>query len=177
MVRFSVGVSEFFIKNSSLKKGNSFTLLTKSSLIDLIKEFWDQRVPGTGEGDCLTRKVLVPLPVTHKRILEPVFFLPPRMQLVEGMPVKTKVVARQKGEKPFIETFITIKDAKRLGWRAVPAEKVMVVCYSAEALLENNGTRSTTSDWEIVTLLCSKINEIDLMVPLTMARNKLEKEG
>lgn len=171
----SIGISKFFKKQSTLKAGNSYTNLTDANLIEMIHIFWHERIPGTGEGDCLTRKVLVPLPIDYYK--DPAFFLPPRMALVEGMPIKAKVIVRQKGEKPFVETFITVKEAKRLGWQAELAEKVMVVCYSAEALLENNGQRSTDADWEVVCLLCSASDDIEPMLPLTMARNQLEMDG
>ena len=171
----TIGLSNFFQTHSTSKSGNSYTNLPAQLLIDMIIDNWDKREPGTGEGTCIDRKVLVPLDT--ELYAETVFFLPPRMDLIEGMPVKAKVIARQKGEKPFIETFIDIKDARKFGWKPKPAEKVMIVCYSAEALLENNGTRSTDCEWEAVCLLCSLKDEVDHMSPLTMARNQLEMDG
>jgi hypothetical protein len=59
----------------------------------------------------------------------------------------------------------------------VPAKRVDVVCYSAEALLENNGTRTHLDcNWEIVCLLAST-GEKEPMLPLAMARNYLEMPG
>jgi hypothetical protein len=51
-----------------------------------------------------------------------------------------------------------------------------VVMYSADTLLENDGTRSGDFDWEVVCLVAGPV-EIEPMDPLTMARNMLEKPG
>jgi hypothetical protein len=143
-------------------------MLDPSEVVHLADVHWDKRRPGSGETD-LSRKVIVPVPPEG-------FFCPPRTRLMPGMPVRAEVVTRQDGEDPYVQTFITPEDAKTWGVLETPAEIAEVVCYSAEALLENGGTRSTDCDWEIVTLLCS-IGATDPMMPLAMARNFLEKPG
>jgi hypothetical protein len=150
--------------------GNSYTRLTDVALLRRVSHYWDNRMPGNGETG-LDRKVLVPIPCEDGP-----FFCPPRVKLVAGMPLRVEVVERQKGEDPFVEVFITPEDAKKYDYVETPAKKIEVVCYSAAALLENGGTRTTDADWELVTLLCST-NDGERMIPLTMARNQLEKTG
>jgi len=87
-------------------------------------------------------------------------------------PVFAHVVRRQMNEDPFVRNV-----ARSLSTTAIiPAKYVKVVCYSADALLENDGERSTDCDWEIVALLASDV-ENEPMNPLAMARNMLEKPG
>jgi hypothetical protein len=77
-----------------------------------------------------------------------------------------------------VEVFVSEKVAQEHGALVVrPARTVDIVCYSAEALMENDGGRSTDCDWEIVTFLCTDEDEQEPMTPLTMARNFLEKPG
>jgi hypothetical protein len=154
--------------------GNSYTTLPPLSLMNLIATHWDERTPGHGETG-LDRKVLVPVPATDNngRV---VFFCPPRVKLVLGMPLRAHVVVRQAGEDPYIETFITPEDAANYDFLEQPATHVNIVCYSAAALEENNGKRTSRCEWEIVTVLCSE-QGVERMTPLTMARNFLEKTG
>lgn len=165
-----LGWSNFALKHSAQGTGNSYSTLDPSEVVRLADAYWDKRRPGSGETD-LSRKVIVPVPPEG-------FFCPPRAKLMAGMPVRAEVVTRQDGEDPYVQTFITTEDAKAWGVLVeTPAEIAEVVCYSAEALLENGGTRSTDCDWEIVTLLCSIGGATDPMMPLAMARNFLEKPG
>jgi hypothetical protein len=166
----SIGFSDFFLTHSLREMGNSYTTLPPLSLLNLLQNNWHKRTPGTGEVG-IDRKVLVPIPVEVSG-----FFCPPRVKLTIGMPLHAHVVARQDGEDPYIETFITPEDAAKYGFIETPAKKVEIVCYSADALLENNGKRTTTCQWEIVTLLCSDGGG-EYMPPLTMARNQLEMAG
>lgn len=166
----SLGHTELFLRHFDAENGNSSTWWSKQEIFDLVKVGWEQRKPGLGEGTRLDRKVVVPIhDVRH-------FFCPPRIKPVLGLPICARIVARQKGEDPYVETFVTFEDAVKYGFRPIPAVKVEIVCYSAAALLENGGTNETGADWSTVALLCSE-RDGELMTPLTMARNHLEKVG
>lgn len=167
----TIGWSNFAKKHSRLGTGNSYTTLSDEQLVELVKKNWDKRKPGAGE-TTLDRKVLVPIEQTDP----PSFFCPPRIPLQVGMPVKAEVVTRQDGEDPYIQTYVTPEDAKQWGFKETPAFTIDIVLYSAEALLENGGERSTSDEWEIVTILCSD-GEQEPMMPLTMARNYLQLAG
>ena len=169
-MRPSIGWSEYAIKHSAHDSGKSYTTLSQEEVISRIQEAWEARVPGNGETG-LDRKVLVPVNPEG-------FFCPPRVELVEGLPVQAQVTCRQQGEDLYVETFVTPEDVERLGLNCkVPAKQCDIVLYSAEALLENGGTRTTDCDWEIVCLLARESNERELMSPLTMARNFLNMPG
>lgn len=164
----SIGWSDFARKFSAEGTGNSYTTLSPEAVLELISEHWDTAEPGDGETDC-SRKVLVTVPADG-------FYLPPRIKLVDGLPVRAEVVKRQAHEDPYIETFVTPEDAAKFGFEHQPAVNVKIVVYSAEALTENDGERSTDCEWEIVCILCDS-GEQEPMAPLTMARNFLEKAG
>lgn len=166
----TIGWSNFARTHHTQDSGNSYTTLSEDEVVQRVLENWDSRKPGTGETG-VDRKVLVPIPAAD-------FFCPPKAKLVEGMPVQAEVVVRQAGEDPFIQTFVTPEDARKCGALVeVPANFVEVVVYSADALLENDGERSTDCDWEIVCLLAQQGFKTEPMPPLTMARNQLEKPG
>jgi len=173
----TIGWSQFAIGRHTATSGNSY-FTTKLSTADdhaevilRVKDKWPLRKPGDGEGDCLDRKILVPVPPEH-------FYCPPRAKLVMGMPVQAEVVQRQEGEEPFVEKFVTPEDAEKFGAIVeIPAAFVDVVLYSAEALLENDGERSTDCEWEIVCILARQQEDAEPMPPLTMARNQLEMAG
>ncbi len=172
----TVGWSNFALKNSVRGTGQSYSILSPALVVNLVRELWSQRTPGDGEGARLDRKVLVPVSCGGT----PLFFCPPRVKLVVGMPVQAQVAVRpgqeNTGEKPHVETWINAKDAENYDLIETPAKLVNVVCYSAAALLENGGERSTDCDWEIVTILATS-GEIEPMHPLTMARNFLGLAG
>ena len=127
-------------------------------------------MPGSGETDT-SRKILVPVNAEG-------FFCPPQAKLVIGMPVNAEIFQRQDGEDPYVQTYVTRAVAEAFGALIdCPAKSVDVVCYSAEALEENDGKRSTDCDWEIVCVLAYDGSEQKVMEPLTMARNFLRKTG
>jgi hypothetical protein len=164
-----LGWSEFGIKNNARSSGNSYSTLSLSDIVDLVLKNWNKAVPGQGE-TTLERKFLVPVDPSG-------FFCPPRANLVEGMKIESVVKTRQAGEDPYIETYVTEDEAIRHNALILcPAKRVDVVCYSAEALLENDGKRSTDCSFEIVCLLAST-GEKEPMLPMPMARNYLEKPG
>lgn len=165
----TIGWSDFARKQHHISTGNTYTTLEESEVIARVLHNWGRAVPGNGE-TTLERKILVPVQPDG-------FFCPPRAKLVKDLPVQAVVKFRQEGEDPYIETFVEESDARYYNALVItPASKVEVVCYSAEALAENNGTRSTTADWEIVCLLATD-GEREPMQPLVMARNFLEKPG
>ena len=164
-----LGWSAFGLKNNARESGNSYCTKTPEDVVALVLKNWSKAVPGQGETG-LDRKILVPVDPEQ-------FFCPPRANLVKGMEVKAEVKFRQDGEDPYLETFVEEAEATRHNALVrVPAKRVDIVCYSAEALLENGGTRSTDCDWEIVCLLASS-GEKEPMLPLAMARNYLEMPG
>ncbi len=164
-----IGLSEFCRNYNDPKSGNSYTTLSDKELIACVEKNWDKRTPGTGETG-IDRKVLVPVSGEN-------FYCPPRIALTKDLPLKARVKYRQEGEDPYIEIYVTFEDAKKYGYKDIPAVACNVVCYSAEALQENNGTRSTDCEWEIITILAQNSVELEPMLPLTMARNFLEKTG
>jgi len=168
----TIGWSNFARINSTAARGNSYTTLNANRVVELVQEHWDKRIPGAGEVGKTERKVLVPVPPTG-------FFCPPRAKLVEGLPLQSQVVVRQPGEDPYIETFTTPEQAKaHQAFESFPAAGAEIVCYSAEALLENDGKRTTNDDWEIVCILAREGGLTpEPMKPLAMARNMLQKPG
>lgn len=167
----TIGWSNFARNRHTADSGNSYTTLNRSDVVQLILDNWDRRVAGDGEEGRLDRKVLVPVDPEK-------FFCPPKAKLVMGMPVQAEVVRRQDHEAPYVEHFVTPEDAAKHGAVVeVPANFVEIVVYSAEALLENDGERSSECEWEIVCLLAQTGYKTEPMPPLTMARNQLEKPG
>ena len=166
----SIGWSEFGLNYHTRDSGNSYSHLSESQIIDLVKQGWKDRYPGQGETG-IDRKVVVPI-----QPLINAFFCPPRARLVLGMEVKAEIKVRQAGEDPFVETYVEEAEARKHdAFAEMPASHVEIVCYSAEALMENGGTRTTDCDWEIVTILAAFRKEP--MTPLAMARNFLEMPG
>lgn len=171
----SIGWSDFARKQHALTSGNSYTLLPDGDLIKLLQKNWDLRTPGMGEGENLHRKVLVPIPADKTDW----FFTPPYVEPKLGLPVKSRLIQRQEGEAPYLQTYVTWKDVgdgTPFPVISPEATSVNVVCYSVDALLENDGKRSTECEWEIVCILASNKDK-EPMTPLTMARNYLEKDG
>ena len=166
----TIAWSNFARGHNTKARGNSYTTLSELRVITSILANWDQRKPGGGE-EGLDRKVLVPVDPEG-------FFCPAKAKLVMGMPVQAEVVKRQEHEEPYVETFVTPEDAARFGAELeTPATFVEIVVYSADALLENDGERSSDAEWEIVCILAQTGDETEPMPPLTMARNQLEKPG
>lgn len=172
----TIGWSDFAKGRNRKGTGYSYSILLDWEITKLVEYAWDKRQPGHGESDT-SRKVVVPVG-THGCMGEP-WFYSPYVLLTEGMDaVQAKVMRRQPGEDIFVRNYISSFDANTFGLALMPepAKFVSIVCYSAEALLENNGTRSTDCEWEIVTIIASPV-EREPMSPLTMARNQLEKAG
>lgn len=174
----TIGWSSFATKNARKESGNSYSILSPEEVVSLIQQNWDRRTPGAGESG-IDRKVLVPVPAAIEPLYKPMFFCPPRVRLVTGMPIKAQVAPRrgQEGkEDPSIELWIDSADAEQYGLDEIPATNVNIVCYSADALLEGGGERTTDCEWEIVTILADSGAD-EPMHPLTMARNLLGMPG
>jgi hypothetical protein len=178
----SIGWSDFARLNSTAEQGNSHSVLSESDVVQVVQENWNHRQPGFRE-KTLDRKVVVPVPASY---YTPRFGFPAGTPLYrcttallrEGMPVKARVTKRvgQDQEDFHVEKFITVQDARAGGFEAEEATFVKIVCYSAEALLENDGKRSGDTDWEIVCLIATPVRE-EPMNPGTMARNQLRLPG
>jgi hypothetical protein len=154
-----IGWSDFAAKRHQVGTGHSYFKYHLDEVAALVEDNFHKALPGQGETD-LARKVVVPVP--------PEGFYCTNVSLEPDMQLRARVVVRQEGEDPFVEV--------RAEANAKPAKFVKIVCYSAEALLENGGTRSTNRPWEIVAVLASDV-ESEPMDGLTMARNFLEKAG
>lgn len=160
--------SNFARKNNARNSGNSYTTLSENEVVDLVTRCFPMARPGQSETD-LSRKILVPVPCES-------FYCPPKMPLVLGMNIKSVTKVRQEGEDPYVESYITEKEAVRYGFREIPAKYVDIVCYHKDALTDNGGERSSESDWEIVAILATT-GAYEPMNTLAMARNYLEKPG
>lgn len=191
---FTIGWSDFALKRHVPKSGFSFSTLTNEQILKLVHDNWDRAIPGTGEKD-LTRKILVPIPADEfytstilltencntcewlKNVERCTY---PDLNVCSWKPSSSihaavSVIKRRPEEDLFIQNYITPKQAEMDGLKPEPANFVKIVCYSAEALSEND-ERSTDCEWEIISIVASPI-ENEPMPPLTMARNMLEKKG
>lgn len=166
----TLGVTEF-ARNSALRdKGNSYSSHSWGKVVEIVLENWHKAKPGKGE-DSLDRKVLVPVPVDG-------FFCPLRSKIVMGLPVQAEVSRRQEHEDPFVAKYVLHEDAvAHDSLVEQPAKLVEIVCFSREALSENDEKPSTDCDWEIVTILATPDDTQAPMSPLVMARNYLQKPG
>ena len=132
---------------------------SEQELLDLVRTHWPQRRPGAGRED-LDQVVIVPVP--------PDRFHGTTVEVTDSTPLHACLDRRQPHEEPFIRVTAAGEPA--------PPRHAGVVLYSAATLQENQGTRSTDADWQVVCLLAGPVAE-EPMDPLTMARNFLEKPG
>ena len=128
-------------------------------LLERVRAGWPRRRPGSGRSD-LSQVVIVPVAADG--------FVSNTVRVDES----TRLHARFDRRQPHEEGFIRVAAA---GPRQA-VRHAAVVLYSAETLLENEGTRSGDFDWEIVGLIAGPETD-EPMDPLTMARNFLEKPG
>tara|TARA_Y100000310_G_scaffold317679_1_gene370800 strand:+ start:1061 stop:1690 length:630 start_codon:yes stop_codon:yes gene_type:complete len=180
--RDTIGWSDFALERHVKGAGHSYYDGDSAEVINKVAANWDKRIPGDGESD-VSRKVLVPV--------DPFGFVCPTVDLNKiadrrlGLYMKNEVTRRQEDEDPYVSNFLDtyMVEGFEGTWNKQEqikfldeAKFVNIVLYSAEALLENGGERSTDRDWEIVCLIASPV-ESEPMPPLTLARNFLEKPG
>jgi hypothetical protein len=176
----SIAMSEFARKRHKAGGAYSYFNGDEAVLISLVKMHWFFRKPGVGRSDT-TKVAVIKLP--------PENFVGTTIKLRGGMIFQAGIGQRQPDEDIFIRTAVIgeiktpnelIEDGPAKGWMKEvtpdPVNFVSVVVYSKDALLENNGTRSSDADWEIVAITASEVED-EPMHPLAMARNFLEKTG
>jgi hypothetical protein len=155
----SIAWSEFSKKKDSWKFiGN------ESDLIHLVEDNWSRRKSGVGRKD-LTQVIVVP-------IKEIIYFLCDWLPIECAKRITGKVIRRQDHE----DSFVSLKGNSRHSNEVLSVLHVNIILYSAATLLENDGTRSSNADWEIVAILTGPWKD-EPMMPLTMARNFLQKPG
>ena len=130
-----------------------------AALIDLVRAHWPDRRPGAGRQD-LDQVVVVPVPAAR--------FHGTTVLVDERTPLHARLDRRRPAEEPYID--ITANAAPE------PVAHAAVVLYSAAALEQNDGRRSSDADWEVVCLLAAAVPE-EPMDPVTMARNFLRQPG
>ena len=155
----SVGWSDFALGRNQPGTGHSYFQGSPAELVKLIEKHWDERTPGTGRAD-LNKVVLVSVPAEG--------FVCGTVKVKPHTKLEAELHRRQPHEDPYVR--VAAHGAPE------PAEHAKIVLYSKEALLENDGKRTGDSDWEIVSIIASPV-ENEPMDPLTMARNMLEKPG
>lgn len=131
----------------------------EKDLLALVRRHWADRTPGAGRTD---RDQVVVVPVPPDR------FHATTVLVDENTPLEAALDRRQPHEDPFIRV-TAHAEPEAPQWAGV-------VLYSAEALTENQGRRSSDADWEVVCLLAGERGD-EPMDPLTMARNFLEMPG
>ena len=178
-----IGWSELAIEKHTKKDSATPWPWPKELLVNLVKKHWTSRVPGTGRTD--TDKVIViPMEETQED-LQALFTCNwiHINNLDWYQKIEAEVVTRQAGEDPYVSMSTIDADSNNIRSRATkgkgktePVRFAKVVLYSKEALLENDGKSSGDFDWEIVAVLAGPW-EKEPMMPLTMARNFLNKSG
>ena len=171
----TIGWSKFALERHTKKIAATQFPWPSELLLKLVRKHWNKRIPGQGRTD-LNKVVIVP--IQENEIDLDVLFTTSWVHIKNLKPenyIKGKLVSRQAGEDPYIE----ISAWSGGPWNTSLSEKVKyakVVLYSADTLLENSGTRSTSCDWEVVAILGGPWSN-EPMTPLTMARNYLQKDG
>ncbi len=132
---------------------------SEADLLALVRDHWPARTSGAGRHD-LDDVVVVPVP--------PAGFHGTTVEVTDRTVLHARLDRRQPDEDPFIRV-TAAGDAEPPRWAGV-------VLYSAAALTENDGVRSSDADWEVVCLLAGQQAD-EPMDPITMARNFLEKPG
>lgn len=154
-----LGWSAFALERHEHPEGRTRFAGTPEELLELVAAAWPRRQPGYGRSDC-SRVVVVPV--------SPERFETATVRVDESTPLVADFHRRQEFEEPVIRV--------RAEGEPEPAAFARVVLYSKEALVENDGSRTTDADWEVVALLASAVED-EPMHPTTMARNFLERPG
>lgn len=154
----TVGWSEFAARRHKPGTGCAYFTGTQSELLDLVKENWDRREPGTGRTN-LDEVVAVPVPADK--------FMTTVVSVDENTELTAGLTRRRSHEEPYIRVSAS--------GNAEPARFAKVILYSADTLAQNN-EQSARTDWEVVSLVASPV-ENEPMDPVTMMRNMRGKPG
>ena len=156
----SIGWSKFAKHRHQKGMGFSYFKGSDEELFDLIRRNWDKRAIGDGAVS-IDDVCIVPVPADD--------FVCTTVKITDDTKLTARVTRRQPHEHPFVK--VEAVDAV-----TEPCNYAKVVLYSSNELLKNGGERSCEADWEIVCVIASPV-ENELMHPLAMARNMLEKSG
>lgn len=155
----SLAWSDFAAGRHVPGRGYSYFDGPPEAVLELVRAHWKDRKPGHGFTD-LTECVVVPVP--------PEGFVGGTVLLTESTQVRAEVTRRQPEEDPYVRLLAEGEPE--------PVRYAAVVLYSKDRLLENGGRRSSSADWEIVSLIAAP-REDEPMHPLTLARNYLGMPG
>lgn len=154
----TVAISDFARGRHTPGSGLSYYDGPMDDVLKLVKQNWDKREPGAGRQN-LNEVVVVPVP--------PAKFFTTTVPVEEDTTLKANFGRRRSHEEPYLSVMSE--------GEAIPASFAKVVLYSKETLAENR-EQSGDSDWELVSLLASPV-ENEPMNPVTMMRNMKGKPG
>jgi len=154
----SMGWSDFALGRHKPGTGYSYFQGSQAELLGLVQQNWDQRRPGVGRSN-LDEVVIVPMPSAR--------FMTTTVAVDGNSDLKAQEYRRREGEEPYVR--VTARG------EAQPANFAQVVLYSKDTLGKND-ERSRMTDWEIVTIIASPV-ENEPMDPVTMMRNMRGKAG
>jgi hypothetical protein len=154
----SVGWGDFALGRHKPGTGYSYFQGTHSELLQLVHDNWDQRKPGVGR-TTLDEVVVVPMPSAR--------FLTTTVAVDDSSSLKASNYRRREHEEAYV--LVTAEGQPQ------PAKFAQVVLYSRDTLGKND-ENSRSTDWEIVTLIASPV-ENEPMDPVTMMRNMRGKAG
>ena len=154
----TVAISDFARGRHKPNSGLSYYDGPVDDVLKLVKQNWSKREPGAGRKN-LNEVVVVPVP--------PAKFFTTTVPVEEDTTLKAHFGKRRSHEEPYLSVMSE--------GEAIPASFAKVVLYSKETLAENN-EQSAETDWELVSLLASPV-ENEPMNPVTMMRNMKGKPG
>ena len=154
----SVEWSDFALGRHKPGTGYSYFQGSQAELLGLVQQNWEQRKPGVGRSN-LDEVVIVPVPSAR--------FLTTTVAVDDNCPVTAQNYRRRDNEEAYLR--VTSPGQPQ------PANFAQVVLYSKETLGRNEES-SRPSDWEIVTIIASPV-ENEPMDPVTMMRNMRGKSG
>jgi uncharacterized protein DUF3228 len=154
----SVAISEFARGRHKPNSGLSYYDGPMDDILTLVKQNWNKRLPGTGRKN-LKEVVVVPVPPTG--------FFTTTVPVDDETSLKANFGRRRPHEEPYLSVMSE--------GEAIPASFAKVVLYSHETLAENN-EQSANTDWELVSLIASPVED-EPMSPVTMMRNMKGKPG
>jgi hypothetical protein len=154
--QMTIGVSDF-VKRQTAASNFAYFDGSWERLVQIAEEHFGNHQPGFRDG-----VVLVQVPAEG--------FYSTIVALTADSILQSSFKSRAPGEHPMIHTTTRWAGKSK-------ANHVMLVLYSADALLENDGKRTTDCEWEIVSINASPTDGKEPMNPMTMARNFLELPG